>query len=97
MIAKAILNLRPGAVWTLHGITYDGLEWHDKIQSKPTKKQVDDEVARLTAEYNNAQYQRDRAAEYPPLAEQLDMIFHDGIDAWKAEIQKIKDKYPKPE
>jgi hypothetical protein len=36
-----------------------------------------------------------RAAEYPPLKEQLDKIYHDGIDAWKAEIKVIKDKYPK--
>ena len=38
-----------------------------------------------------------RAAEYPPLAEQLDKIYHEGIDAWKADITAIKDKYPKPE
>lgn len=38
-----------------------------------------------------------RAAEYPPLAEQLDKIYHEGIDAWKADIKAIKDKYPKPE
>ena len=36
-----------------------------------------------------------RRAEYPPLEEQLDKIYHDGIDAWKADIKVIKDKYPK--
>ena len=36
-----------------------------------------------------------RAAEYPPLKEQLDKIYHGGIDAWKADIKVIKDKYPK--
>ena len=36
-----------------------------------------------------------RVAEYPPLKEQLDKIYHDGIDAWKADIKVIKDKYPK--
>ena len=36
-----------------------------------------------------------RQAEYPPMAEQLDMIFHNGIDAWKKQIQAVKDKYPK--
>ena len=34
-------------------------------------------------------------AEYPPLEEQLDKIYHGGIDAWKADIKAIKDKYPK--
>ena len=36
-----------------------------------------------------------RKAEYPPLEEQLDKIYHSGIDAWKADIKSIKDKYPK--
>ena len=36
-----------------------------------------------------------RVAEYPPLQEQLDKIYHSGIDAWKADIKAIKDKYPK--
>ena len=40
-------------------------------------------------------YTEARAAEYPPIEDQLDKIYHDGIDAWKAEIKVIKDKYPK--
>ena len=36
-----------------------------------------------------------RVAEYPPLQEQLDKIYHSGVDAWKADIKAIKDKYPK--
>lgn len=97
MIVQALISLRPGAQWSLDGETYDGLNWFDKIQTKPTKKQVDDEIARLKAEYDSKQYQRDRASEYPPIADQLDMIFHGGVDQWKAAIQQIKDKYPKPE
>ena len=40
-------------------------------------------------------YTEARAAEYPPIEDQLDKIYHDGIDAWKADIKVIKDKYPK--
>ena len=40
-------------------------------------------------------YTEARAAEYPPIVDQLDKIYHDGIDAWKADIKVIKDKYPK--
>ena len=40
-------------------------------------------------------YTEARKAEYPPLEEQLDKIYHAGIDAWKADIKAIKDKYPK--
>ena len=36
-----------------------------------------------------------RVSEYPPLQEQLDKIYHSGVDAWKADIKAIKDKYPK--
>jgi len=40
-------------------------------------------------------YQRDRAAEYPAVIDQLDMLFHGGYDAWKTAIQAVKDKHPK--
>jgi hypothetical protein len=40
-------------------------------------------------------YTEARKAEYPPLEEQLDKIYHSGIDAWKSDIKVIKDKYPK--
>jgi len=36
-----------------------------------------------------------RVPEYPPIADQLDKIYHSGVNAWKAEIKEIKDKYPK--
>ena len=40
-------------------------------------------------------YVNARKTEYPPLEEQLDKIYHSGVDAWKADIKVIKDKYPK--
>ena len=42
-------------------------------------------------------YVDDRVKEYPSIGEQLDDIFHNGIDSWKTKIQAIKDKYPKSE
>ena len=36
-----------------------------------------------------------RQADYPPIADQLDDIYHNGLDAWKATIKVTKDKYPK--
>ncbi len=36
-----------------------------------------------------------RASAYPSFADQFDTIFHNGLDAWKVEIQAVKDKYPK--
>ena len=40
-------------------------------------------------------YKGQRAAEYPAITDQLDTIFHQGLDAWKAQIQAVKNKYPK--
>ena len=37
-----------------------------------------------------------RGSEYPRIEDQLDTLYHKGVEGWKAEIQKIKDKYPKP-
>jgi len=46
--------------------------------------------------YAATEYQRKRKEEYPSWEDQLDKIYHSGIDAWKADIKVIKDKYPKP-
>jgi hypothetical protein len=51
----------------------------------------------LDAEIARTAYIGKRQAEYPSFADQFDKIFHEGIDAWKAEIQAVKDKYPKGE
>jgi len=40
-------------------------------------------------------YTEARSAEYPPIVDQLDKIYHSGVDAWKADVKAIKDKYPK--
>lgn len=53
-------------------------------------------IQELQADYDSKQYQRDRAAVYPSWQDQLDNIFHNGIDAWEADIQAIKDQFPKP-
>ena len=46
-IANAIQSLRPGAQWALRGTTYDGLEWLDIVQSKPTEQEIANEYDRL--------------------------------------------------
>jgi hypothetical protein len=52
-------------------------------------------AAKAQAFQSELTYVQQRQAEYPSIAEQLDMIFHGGVDGWKAQIQAIKDKYPK--
>jgi len=60
------------------------------------QSKIDTARSELNAAYNAVKYQRDRAAEYPSIVDQLDDIYHNGIDAWKATIKTTKDKYPKP-
>jgi len=65
--------------------------------TKPiTYVQALEEYNRLQADYDAKEYQRKRASEYPSIGDQLDYIYHNGIDAWKADIvDPIKNKYPK--
>ena len=53
------------------------------------------EAAIEKADYDAKEYQRNRKGEYPSIVDQLDEIYHSGIDAWKATIKATKDKYPK--
>jgi hypothetical protein len=98
-ISQALQNLRPGAKWTWRGNTYDGLEWVDETQSKPTEDEISQEIERLWVEHERTEYQRQRKPEYPSITDQLDALFHAGVfpPEMAEQIQAIKDKYPKPE
>ena len=90
----ALQSLKPNAQWVLRG---DVIEWLDDTQTQPTDAEIATEVTRLQAEYDNAQYARDRAEAYPRIADPLDKIYHSGVAGWKADIKVIKDANPKPE
>jgi hypothetical protein len=66
----------------------DDLEVEKKRRSDELTQSEADRISSLT-------YAEKRAQEYPPIVDQLDDIFHNGIDGWKASIQVVKDKYPK--
>ena len=90
------ISLNPNAEFTCNGGVYSGITWTNNPSYKPTEIEVNAEIARLEAEYDDKQYQRDRAKEYPAIADQLDYIYHNGIDAWKTDmIDPVKTKYPK--
>lgn len=95
-IVDALLSLRPGAAWSCKDV-YETIVWLDQVQTIPTKEEVEAEVARLQLEYDRNEYQRLREKEYPSWEEQMDILYHQGYEGWKAVIQAIKDKYPKPE
>jgi len=96
-LSNALQSLRPGSLWSIDGDTYEGLEWSDDNDlPPPTQQEVIKEAQRLQQEYENNQYQRDRAKEYPSIQDQLDALYHQGYDGWKAMVDEVKNKYPKP-
>ena len=78
---------------------YANLIVHEDSITKPTEAEVNAKLAELQDAWDeaNAPYKLSRAAEYPSLAEQLDYIYHNGVEAWKTDIiDPIKARYPKP-
>ena len=72
----------------------DGTGVFDSSGNKITIEQSKVDAARV--ELAKLDYQWKRQREYPSVVDQLDDIYHNGIDAWKATIKTTKDKYPKP-
>ena len=75
---------------------YANLIVHDG-GSKPTELDCTAGLAALQATWDleNNSYKSKRRNEFPSVVDQLDLIYHSGIDAWKAKIKETKDKYPK--
>ena len=110
---KAIQNIFPGIGYSIEGTDYSTLGFNtgattsngtaiyswtkDSNYSGPTEEQILEEYDKLVAEYERNQYQRDRAKEYPSIEDQLDTLYHQGYDGWKAMVDEVKNKYPKPE
>ena len=57
---------------------------------------TDINLALLQLGKNANEYKQKREVEYPEIVDQLDDIYHNGIEGWKTKIKTIKDKYPKP-
>ena len=87
----------PNAQWGFaNGDRYENLIWMSgDSYTQPTEEECVEKLAEINYEYEVNEYQRQRAAEYPPYADQFDQIFHDGIDVWKATILEVKRRYPK--
>jgi hypothetical protein len=95
-IEDAIKAINPKAAWvSTPADDADGITWVEGT-APISKADLEAKKAELQAEYDAKQYQRDRAQEYPTWKDQLDDIYHNGLDAWKATIKATKDKYPKP-
>ena len=96
MIIDAIKAINSNAEATVYGTNIDTctIEWNDGT-TPISKENIKTKITELQTAYDAKQYQRNRVKEYPSIVDQLDEIYHNGIDAWKATIKATKDKYPK--
>ena len=94
MITKndAILALYPTTGFTTSG--GEIVQW-DSTDPQPTEQEIEVKLAELKYQEEVNVYQEKRKLEYPDWGDQLDQIYHSGIDVWKSDIKVIKDKYPK--
>ena len=96
-IIDAILSINSNAKVVVSGAVLDTctIQWMDGT-SEISKADIATKITELQNVYDGAGLvQRNRAKEYPSIVDQLDDIYHNGIDAWKATIKTTKDKYPK--
>jgi hypothetical protein len=90
---------------TIDKETFDNVVWFPsdtvifrrEMKSLPSPVTWEEFSIRLEKAQADVIWVYGRQSEYPSIQDQLDKIFHEGLDAWKAEIQAIKDKYPKTE
>ena len=102
LLSQAIRELRPDANWALRGETYEGIEWHDDVATKPSESEVETKLIEVANKWELNEYKRLRAIQYPALREQLDMLWH-AIDNgtlnktsdFYTAIKAVKDAHPK--
>ena len=94
-LADAILAIKSDAQVSIEAEDINQITWHDDNPTNITNEQILAKQTELQAEYDAKDYQRKRAEEYPSIEDQLDDIYHNGIDGWKATIKTTKDKYSK--
>ena len=92
-IVNAIRALHPTAQFTTNNGKIE--EWHSSEITQPTEQEIEIKLTELKYQEEVNVYQEKRKLEYPDWGDQLDQIYHSGIDVWKSDIKVIKDKYPK--
>ena len=93
-IINSIISINPNAKVSVSGNDVKQIDWHDGT-TPIAEADILAKEKELQEEYDANKYQRDRAEAYPSIEDQLDDLYHNGIDGWKKTIKAIKDKYPK--
>ena len=94
-LGKAIKAINKTANFIITDENVDTIEWINNT-TPIAKEDILAKQVELQAEYDALEYSRNREKEYPTWQDQLDDIYHNGVDGWKATIKVTKDKYPKP-
>tara|TARA_R110000824_G_scaffold321537_1_gene508347 strand:+ start:551 stop:844 length:294 start_codon:yes stop_codon:yes gene_type:complete len=94
-LITAIKSINPTAEVSITNEDIDNIQW---MNGTPviSKSDIQTKMDELQAEYDALDYARNRAKEYPSIQDQLDDLYHNGIDGWKATIKITKDKWSKP-
>jgi hypothetical protein len=88
----------PGYKAVIIDNNYDSMVWMpDNEIEKPSLEDIKNAAVEYEAYKKKTNYLRLRAAAYPSIEDQLDMIYNEGIDKWRDSIKSIKDQYPKKE
>ena len=93
-IINSIISINPNAKVSVSGNDVKQIDWHDGT-TPIAEADILAKEKELQEEYDANKYQRDRAEAYPSIEDQLDDLYHNGIDGWKKTIKAVKDKYPK--
>jgi|TARA_R110002094_G_scaffold212173_1_gene182662 hypothetical protein len=93
-VVLAVRKINPNAELSVIDNDVNQITWHNGTTPIP-KADIEAKMAKLQTDYDNNAYQRERATAYPSIADQLDKIYHSGLDEWKKVIKATKDKYPK--
>ena len=92
-IIQSILAINPKAEVVVRGNDITQIDW---LETTPiSDEDILAKQKELQTAYDNNAYQRSREKVYPSMADQLDDIYHNGVDEWKKTIKAVKDKYPK--
>ena len=89
-IPEALQSLKPGAIWTLRGNEYSGLEWQDDSQTKPTATEVNSKISELddAEPMRLLRLERDKRISNTDWRASSDLTL---TDAWKTYRQALRD------
>jgi hypothetical protein len=101
-VENALHTIRPGTSWS---VVYSPagdweLDWRDEAEDRPSDHEIEECLDDLRSLYERSAYRSERAAAYPSIADQLDMLYWDqanGTNTWADAIASVKARFPKPD